>query len=348
MLKIGEKEIPSTLEDYLYALQQRNLVYNHDFRYFSNQMPNQPTMDYGIPDGWQYEDPGPDGRFSFNPETQQIEIIKSSGEEEMMFKQAIHEFPRWQQQLLGKTITAKVCLVNSAGSVMVSLTDGIDTSTRTVKEAGETEVVVSLQVNEEAQSVYIIISSSVAFSNIKISQAFANVGNIALENLACIVKGIIGQRHQYVATETPPAEELSLCNAPIELCSEPYPNTTRLNTVINHRFGTGPNGYSLLIDMRGYFSRAWDHGAGVDPDAEERTFPRDGEVIGDKVGTFEGDVFLKHDHGLNFALQPGALGGDKAPITVINAAKTSETEVEDEGLETRSVNIMELFTIVWA
>ena len=36
------------IEDYIYALQQRNLVYNYDFRYFSNQKNDNGKIEYGI------------------------------------------------------------------------------------------------------------------------------------------------------------------------------------------------------------------------------------------------------------------------------------------------------------
>jgi|TARA_B110000240_G_C13288151_1_gene363082 hypothetical protein len=86
-----------TTEDYLYSLGQLNLVYNYDFRYFSNQ----DGTNYGTPDGWVYTDTGKNGKINYNTDTELVEITKSEGDETMTFTQALHEFPKWQQMLLG-------------------------------------------------------------------------------------------------------------------------------------------------------------------------------------------------------------------------------------------------------
>ena len=80
------------LEDLLFTMQQRNLVYNGDFRYFSNQMPNGAEIEYGVPDGWIHMDSGQNGKIGFDPSTNECVITKSSDNSLMTFKQNSHEF----------------------------------------------------------------------------------------------------------------------------------------------------------------------------------------------------------------------------------------------------------------
>ena len=332
------------LEGALFALEQRNLVYNGDFRYFSNQVPNGSVIDYGTPDGWMYTDAGQYGNIDFDPETDLCKITKSQDNSLMTFKQNLHEFPRWQSMLLGQNITGKVLLETSSdATVSVVLSDGIYTDTSSKTGKGKMEFEVGILMNDTAKSLSIAIESTSAHVTIGISEVFVNVGSIALKHLPCIVQGIIGQRHQYIATETSPTGELSLCNASEEL-SDQY---TRLDSVLNKRFGEGPNGWSLLPDMRGYFSRAWDHGAAVDPDAKDRKALGKSTITGDHVGTLQEDEFLEHQHGLKFSTDKPILAGDKVSATIINTANTSKTD-NIGGNETRPKNISELFTIKWA
>ncbi len=333
------------LDNYLYAMQQNNLVYNYNFKYFSNQVQNGDVTNYGIPDGWQYIDEGSNGSIDFNATSNQCVIKKSEGISLMKFNQALHEFPRWKQLLLGETVSAKIILnIGLAGIVNFILSDGIDSTTITKNGIGDFEIELQLKINPDATSVTIQIESDVPFITLSISKVYANIGLIAIQNLACMVQGLIGERKQYIATETPPAEELSLCNEAIELSN----NYTRLNSVLQNRFGVGENGNSMLLDMRGYFSRAWDNSAATDPDANNRTAPGTGSITGDHVSTFEQDVFLKHDHGLDFSVDKPILAGDIASSTIINTLSTSKTNVEADGKETRSKNIAELYTIKWA
>lgn len=334
-----------TVDDYLEALQQRNLVYNHDFRYFSNPVTNGSTTECGIPDGWQYKNEGTDASISFDTNSKQLVIKKSSDGSVMSFRQALHEFPRWEQMLMGKVITACVVLdMDRSGDVNIVLSDAIDSTTITKSGKGSHEVTLQLKINSAAKSISITIETAVPVMTIRLTRVFVNAGMVALPNLPCVVQGIIGERRQYIATETPPAEELSLCNPPVELGND----YTRLNSVLNKRFGEGKNGNSLLIDMRGYFSRSWDNGASVDPNASDRTAPGSGTIKGDHVSTFEQDAFLKHDHGLSFSIDRPILTGKEGAATIINTSSTSKTQEAIDGKETRPKNIAELYTIKWA
>ncbi|MFB6454111.1 hypothetical protein ACE38W_02480 [Chitinophaga sp. Hz27] len=331
------------LNDLLYAMQQRNLVYNGDFRYFSNQTADGSVITYNTPDGWVYDDQGTDGYITFDPQNNCCVIAKSEGYDAMTFSQALHEFPRWKDVLIGRTVSAKVYMdIVTNNPVTVSLSDGINTDSITVSVGRPVVMDVSLTIDQLASGVYVTVTCSMPFTTMKISQVFANVGQCTIEGLPCMVQGVIGERRQYVATETAPAEELSLCEAPVEL-GDGY---TRLNSVLSGRFGTGTNGGSLLPDMRGYFSRSWNNGATIDPDAGTRT-ALGGTITGDNVGTVEEDAFAQHDHQLSYSPNQLFTQGDAVSATTINTTTTSDTG-ETGGNETRPKNISELFTIKWA
>lgn len=333
-------------EEYTYALQQQNLVYNHDFRYFSNQVKNGSITVYGTPDGWVYTDTGRNGTIDFSSETAVLIITKSQDQATMRFSQALHEFPRWRKYLRGRTVSGSVYLEAAIdGDVTVTLTDGISTSGLTRSLRGAQVFDLQLQLGSAADCLLLCIETSVPFMVLKISSCFVNIGAVAIPYLPCIITGVIGERKQYIATEYPPEGELSLCMPSQELDA----GYTRLNSVLNYRFGKGTNGYSLLPDMRGYFSRAWDNSAGTDPDAKERETLGKGLLKGDHVGTREADAFLRHKHPLSFTVGPvqSATGGS-GPVTSLVASGSAETKEALDGKETRPKNITELYTIKWA
>lgn len=69
-----------------------------------------------------------------------------------------------------------------------------------------------------------------------------------------------------------------------------------LFAVYGVKYGSGDGSTTFdLPDDRGRFYRAWDHGAGVDPDASSRTDRGDG-TTGDNVGTLQDDAFEAHAH----------------------------------------------------
>ncbi|TDQ08419.1 hypothetical protein [Pedobacter metabolipauper] len=335
----------------LFAAQQRNLVYNHNFLYYSNEVVQDSAVTFNHPDGWIYQDSGPNGEISFDGETCSCLIQKSNGDAMMTFNQVISEFPRWQKVLCRQKVTACAVLLNPAAAktsfeLTFSINDGISTSSKSlVFNAGDKKnICIELNVSENATKLEVAITCPTKNAIIYVEKVYANIGDVALDTLPCMVSGVIGERKQYIGTENPPEEELSLCNPAVELDH----NYTRLNSVLNNRFGTGKNGYAMLLDMRGYFSRAWDNGAQVDPDAGSRTEPGTGIIKGDHVSTFEKDIFLEHDHGLNFAINKTILSGDKAPATIIDINGTSRADMEADGKETRPKNITELYTIKWA
>jgi hypothetical protein len=351
MTQLDSTQSRVSVEDQIYALQQRNLVYNSDFRYFSNaNIENLNITQYEIPDGWVLQNPSENGSAYFDDVNKEFVIMTGIGNDLITFSQALHEFPRWKKYLCNKVVTAKVTLkLDVNGTATVTLTDGITSNSITRSGIGDYEIVVQTAVSENAQLLNIQISSDLAGTQINISNVCANVGLVALENLPCIVEGIIGERKQYIATENPPAEELSLCTSPVELDE----NYSRLNSVLNGRFGRGSNDRSMLLNMGGYFSRAWDNTAQVDPDADDRTAPGTGIISGNNVSTVQQDSFLRHSHGLDFTVSNlSIIGGDIPPNSSQVTKTSSETNPEpvsqDEGKETRSKNIYELYTIKWS
>lgn len=346
------KAMENSIMDLLGAMQQRNLVYNGRFMYYSNKSTENPVTSFHHPDGWIYSDAGPSGEIGFDEGTNSCLIKKSSDTSNMRFEQVISEFPRWKSYLAEQTVSANAVIINPASAnkefeLTFSLFDGVSTNSRTQRlSPGETlNFPLQLVIDKNTSKVGLRVECSTKDAIIYVHQVYANIGNLALDVLPCIVEGVIGERKQYIATENAPAEELSLCDVAIELGE----NYTRLNSVLNGRFGRASSGYSMLPDMRGYFSRAWDNGAKVDPDASGRTEPGTGTIKGDHVSTFEEDAFLKHDHGLKFTVtEATTTGGGTAPTTNVVSMTASKTEEALDGKETRPKNIYELYTIKWA
>ena len=339
------------LEDLLFAMQQKNLVYNTDFLYYSNQVLHKEQMKitYNHPDGWVYADSDNNGSISYNVANECCRIIKNAEQKPMTFRQAIHEFPRWKRTLREKWVTASAVVSTPSGTsnkISLSLHDGINTSSRSVTLVPNEKCVikVDLLVNDEADQLTVLLESSSPNATFDIYRVYANVGRVALSNLPLMVQGIIGERKQYISMETPPATELSLCQPSAPLTK----GYSRLNSVLNGVFGATTKGESLLPDMRGYFSRSWNNGGTVDRDASTRSAWGQGIRIGDRVGTLEADAFRSHSHQLQFSIEGHILPGTAGtPLnSVIKTAKDST--LSTGGKETRGINIAELYTIKWA
>ncbi|MBE9468871.1 MAG: hypothetical protein IMY72_11225 [Bacteroidetes bacterium] len=336
---MNNNQIPDHFKELLFASQQKNLVYNYNFLYFSNKtIKDKPdNYDYGHPDGWIYKG---NGKIGFNDIKNCCYIDTDT--ENMVFSQALHEFPRWMDLLIGQTVTAKAHLnLENDATIKFSLSDGITTKTSSISSSGDIEMQVQLKVNEDAKRLKLKIECDTANIVINISKVYANIGSTALASNPCIVNGVIGERKQYIATENTPAEELSLCKASEELKSD----YSRLDSVLNKRFGAGPNNISLLPDMRGYFSRAWNNDSGIDTGANNRTNLGKSDITGDHVSTAELDEFKEHDHTVPF-VDGAVVAGEASLNLIINKENTSTSKTG--GKETRPKNIAELYTIKWA
>ncbi|TPN85144.1 hypothetical protein [Aquimarina algicola] len=333
--------------DLLFTIQQRNLVYNYNFLYYSNKTGDSP-LEFQHPDGWIYNDQGNDGEIGFDANMNACLIKKSKDDSLMTLSQMIHEFPRWKDLLINQQISASAIIQNHITpgfEVTFSISDGVSKSTKTIVfDSNETEEIsIDIYISDEATKLEIAIESNTKDATIYIHKVFANIGKVALDTLPCMVEGFIGERKQYISTEIPPAEELSLCQESQELST----SYTRLSSFLNGRFGKGENDRSLLPDMRGYFSRVWDNGAKIDPDAANRSALGKSTIKGDHVGTVEEDEFKKHDHELSFDTNGTLAPGTSTPLPVISKTSISNTKTTG-GLETRSKNITELYTIKWA
>jgi microcystin-dependent protein len=106
-----------------------------------------------------------------------------------------------------------------------------------------------------------------------------------------------------------------------------------LFAAIGTAYGNGDGSTTFNIpDLRGYFLRGVDNGAGNDPDTGSRTAPSGGNT-GDNVGSYQGHVFGSHGHNLLITSNPGgtpgtygATGGPQTPSgSYIQAAGGNET-----------------------
>ncbi|MEZ4294095.1 MAG: hypothetical protein R3B70_03895 [Polyangiaceae bacterium] len=328
------------------AVQALNLVYNGDFLYFSNRIDPAIDMDFGHPDGWVYSDPRAGAKIGTSFTTFGCVILTGSGNGEMTLTQALHELPRWRSMLLGKTVSAVVRLtVGASCEVALSLSDGVSETRRsliTTTTPLTAEVGLQLPVDAAATGLFLSIRTSSPSVRLELHQAFANTGDTAVEYAPCAVQGVIGERRQYLATEYAPAEEISLCQPAAELPAD----RSRLGSVLNGRFGRGANERSMLPDMRGYFSRSWNNGADVDPDAGQRQAWSGSSTTGDHVATLEPDMFAQHDHAYSTFVSPPP-PCQSGPGALSITAKQARTEPAG-GNETRPKNIAELYTIKWA
>ncbi len=339
-----ETSLSVNIESYLYALQQKNLVYNYNFKYFSNYntLPN--ALASGHPDGWVYSNSGANG--SVEPSGEACKIKVNSDGNAMSLTQALHEFPRWQDQIAGNTVTIEMQLTLTKGCVIqASLSDGKTSVIEEIiaSENEEATIHLQLKVDDNPSQLILGITSSTASATITLSKVFGNVGDIALENLPSIVSGIIGARKSYISTQNAPSGELSICN---NLDVDLEKDYTRLNSVLNGRFGKDGGGKPQLPNVSGYFSRAWDNGKKLDPNAADRKMLGQESIVGDFVGTIEPDSFKHHLHGLKFAPADIVSAAQGTPAKGINISGTSETKEQGEE-ETRPVNVFELFTIIW-
>jgi microcystin-dependent protein len=108
-----------------------------------------------------------------------------------------------------------------------------------------------------------------------------------------------------------------------------------------HGQGDGSTTFNLP-DMRGYFARGWDHGAGNDPNAATRTAAGTGGATGDHVGSVQADEVKAHTHTLNTYAATFSTGA----ATTFSATGTSTgTSNSTGGSETRPKNKNVMYVI---
>lgn len=69
----------------------------------------------------------------------------------------------------------------------------------------------------------------------------------------------------------------------------------KLYTAIGFSWGND-GGKFRVPDLRGYFLRGWDDGAGIDPDKASRVAKYTGGNTGDAIGTYQTDIYGSHNH----------------------------------------------------
>ncbi|OGT30409.1 MAG: hypothetical protein A3E87_01615 [Gammaproteobacteria bacterium RIFCSPHIGHO2_12_FULL_35_23] len=102
------------------------------------------------------------------------------------------------------------------------------------------------------------------------------------------------------------------------------------------------NSYSYsVLDARGYFIRAWDNGAAIDPDAATRWSMVPG-VIGDEIGTFQLSENISHYHipesGSTEFTTIGNAGARQAPAPGSDLTEDPQTG-STGGYESRGINL---------
>ena len=339
----------------IYAAAQHNLVYNYDFRYFSNQQTSiSAWYDYLHPDGYQYIDTGSDGRVGYDTSIGCCKILTSSnGSGTRIFRQALHEFVNWRNTLKGATVT--LCAFVKGGNAIIKLTDGITISSYELQNAGTIEEIdLQIEISNLATELTFSVESSVPSNTLEIYKVFANKGEIALESLPCIVQGIIGEVKTHFSAIAPPGEFFLDGSTISAMLGTGY---TRLVSVLHNKFGS-----NKLPDLRGRFLRGWANGSANDPDRISRTNRGDG-IAGDKVGTLQADamralsgtfpsVAITNNEGAQAptgVFNTSSLFGNGLAGTTTNRAWTIRfnNNIVTTGGDNRPNNIATYFTINW-
>jgi microcystin-dependent protein len=133
------------------------------------------------------------------------------------------------------------------------------------------------------------------------------------------------------------AQGWMLCDGRLLAASE-YP---ALFAVIGTLYGQSGSGAELsfrIPDYRGLFLRGFDAGAGIDPNAGERTSPTGGNVE-NVVGSLQCDALQTHSHHYN-VVQPSGVSqqGQAAGTTTTSQASTAPDSPARVAPETRPRN----------
>ena len=130
------------------------------------------------------------------------------------------------------------------------------------------------------------------------------------------------------------------------LCDGRYLSTTaypELYAVLGNLYGSKISGSDSLFaipDYRGLFLRGFDSGAGMDPDAANRTDPT-GNHVANTVGSLQCDAFQKHTHNYSITQQLAtpAESGNAASVTSTSTATTDPNGPARTTSETRPKNV---------
>lgn len=129
------------------------------------------------------------------------------------------------------------------------------------------------------------------------------------------------------------------------LANADYPELFR---AIGNNWGTDTPGIAFKVpDLRGYFLRGWDHGAGRDPEVDSRDNVSNGSAK-DNVGSRQADEVGRHHHGLNghYSDYPHGDDGNGGHVGM-DGGDTHHAQPTDDyaGKETRPKNVYVMYAI---
>jgi hypothetical protein len=326
------------------GLANKNLVYNSDFIHFSNQNATISTFDdYNHPDGYIWTADGSSPKIGWDSGEEACKIELDSDTTSAQISQHVEEVPRLLKKLQNKNVTFRVKIKTTSSTAKVRVEDGVDNTEVSVTGSGSEETIdVAHAVNGSATKVELIVKDTTASAVLYVYEISGNLGSFAREELPCVVEGFISGE-LISPHEAPPANYLE------EDGTELAATFTRLNSVLNGKYGTGGSGRSNLPDARGRFIRAWDHGAGNDPDSGSRIDRGDG-TTGDYVGTSQADEFKSHTHEIPVRGLTSPGGDIQIGSGTWNLAseKTTSAPNPGGGTETRPKNTNRLLCMKYA
>ena len=274
------ENLEKKINDLVLSASGQNLIYNGDFKYFSNNLydsldDSSSLLNVFTPDGF-LESGTVNSRLMIDEGG-----YKCTVDSDYSLQQVISEFPGWQNYLRGQTITFKVRMTATKGAVI------------TINEINTTVIPASVPMADyevttiiplSASAVYIRLYTNEDDSIFDIRMMGCNLGLTGSLYLPCIVQGVIGETKTYNILDIANVPRTELLLAGGNADTDGY---TRLASVVRERFGL----HGTLPDMRGYFERAVRGSAkGIDPDYLDRNDGRGDGNLGDYVGTIQQDA----------------------------------------------------------
>jgi hypothetical protein len=318
-----------------------NLVYNGNFTLFSNKKDQIATFsDYGVPDGYLFEYDGDAliGIMTDSLSTKLCRIMGGSNSTFVKLTQNIHEYPGLLSYLRGKTITIGAMLGYDYG--IVTIDDGVSA----VSVESHSTAILTKEISPSATKISVSFELREPTSGLYIQKVVANIGSAPQwDSPPLIHDGAIGQDYSSLAIANFPDNILEYDG------SEIPSGFTRLESVLNGKYGRGSNGRSKLPDARGRVMRVWAHGSANDPDRASRTDRGDG-VTGDKVGTLQNYADYRLASFDNWVGNVQVRASDACPIgySVQTSGINNQTVITTQGgNEARMININKLAGMRW-
>jgi microcystin-dependent protein len=117
----------------------------------------------------------------------------------------------------------------------------------------------------------------------------------------------------------------------------------------------GTLGTFNIPDLRGYFPRGWDHGAGHDPDAAARVAIQTGGATGDNVGSYQADQNVSHTHSQaahshSYVEVTGSKGGGAGTGSygsTVSTGATTAYNYNDGGNQANPRNVDVMYVVIY-